>query len=330
MRTARVAILTLAINAVAFAQEQPAPRPPLTFDPPPATWTPHPAESKPFLLDYDLPAAEGDEGGGGLRVNVLEYPMGFDDYCAKILGKWRRADGEQLTADDQSVEQLDVNGLTIRVVDQRGTHTPREGPARPGWRLVAAHVQADTRYWTVWLMGPATGVERHRAEYIAWLRTAKVGAALAAPADDVLRNVRYVHGAPSHGTPSPLAVLGHRIGADALKRFSATREDGWHLLVILRAPEGHALMAALDGLLAATGASPGKGNLRLEPRADAPSEVEVTHRPTGRVLTYRLSDTAVARLAAVPTADYTRGVEELGRLQDAVLFTVAESRRAER
>src|SRR5262245_33677252 len=57
----------------------------LSFAEPSQGWKPRPRDdAKPFLCDYDLPAAEGDPEPP--RVNVLFFPVGFEDYRSKILG----------------------------------------------------------------------------------------------------------------------------------------------------------------------------------------------------------------------------------------------------
>ncbi|MBX3467349.1 MAG: hypothetical protein KF878_10700 [Planctomycetes bacterium] len=341
-----LALLAVVLTATAAAQEHAAPPAgpprPLAFDAPPAGWRARPAEEKPFVLDFDLPAVEG--AAEAARVNVLLYPMGFDDYRARLLGRWRRADGAPLSASDQVVvEALDRGDLRVRVVEQAGTYEPREGPPRPGWRLVAAHVRAPDGKWSVWLAGPDAAVRAHRAAYLGWLATARLAAAHAevhgpacspacppggAPADDeVVRAVREVHGAPPHGTPRPWALLGHRLGAHALARLGADRADGWQLVVTLRAPASAPAVAALDGLLVATGASPGKGNLRLEGAPDgAAVEVVVVHRPSGRALTYRVAPALAARLDEAPAAEFPAVWRAVGATPDGEAFTCAEAR----
>lgn len=297
----------------------------LRLGPAPDGWTARPAGDKPYLGDWDLPAVAGEDGGP--RVNVLPYPLGLEEYRAKILGRWRRADGSALELGDQRVAALEVPGLRVTVIDQAGEHRPREGAPHAGWRLLAAHIEVDQAggpaRWTAWLIGPARGVEAARAGWLAWLGAARSGeAAREARLDQPLR---FVHGAPAHGVPGPWAQLGLRIGTDALARLGARRADGWQLIVTVRAPEGHPLRAALDGLLVATGTSPGQGNLRFV-ASDGQPEVELIHRPSGRALTYRPLPELAERLNASAPDAFPRAADELAEAAPEALWRRLESR----
>jgi formylmethanofuran dehydrogenase subunit E len=325
----RLVALCLIFVAPCLAQEEApptAPTRPLVFGDTPEGWRTRPAEDKPFPYDFDLPAT----GEAAARVNVLYYPVGFDEYRQKILGKWRHADDSPLTPEDQQVEQFDAGGLKVRTVDQSGTLVPREGAPRAGWRLVAAHIRAPGGQWTCWLIGPATEVARHRDSYLAWIRTARVGDAPAATTDDAaLRAVRFVHGAPPHGTPSPWALLGYRVGRRALELAGARREDGWQLVVTVRSPGGPSL-ALLDGLIAATGSTPGHGTLTHTVVADGPIVISVRHRPTDTVFSFQLTGSIVDRFQQVAVADFPAAREALDRLPDADVFTMTQAKEQER
>jgi formylmethanofuran dehydrogenase subunit E len=75
--------------------------------------------------------------------------------------------------------------------------------------------------------------------------------------DERLNHVREVH-----GEAGPWAVAGYRIGERALKELSVPRHS-FGLLVLHRAPAEVQYSCVTDGLMAATGASPGKLNLKL-------------------------------------------------------------------
>ena len=66
-----------------------------------------------------------------------------------------------------------------------------------------------------------------------------------------------------HGAAGPWAVAGYRIGARALKDLNLPRH-AFPILVVHRAPAEVRFSCVADGLQAATGASPGKLNLRVE------------------------------------------------------------------
>lgn len=148
----------------------------------------------------------------------------------------------------------------------------------------------------------------------------------AGSAADGAASVRFVHGAPPHGTPGPWALAGHRIGVDALRRLGVTRGDAWGITVTHRAPAEVRYTCVIDGVQAATGASLGKLNLALEPVA-SPDDLEtvVVERRTGRTLTYRLTPAFRARFFDADYDAFPQAARELDRLPDDEVFVVVEA-----
>lgn len=149
----------------------------------------------------------------------------------------------------------------------------------------------------------------------------------AAPAPmDAVTATRFVHGSPPHGVPGPWALSGYRIGANALKRLGLTREQSFELDVVHRSEPSIRYTCMADGLMASTGASPGKLNVKLE---NVGSEDElvtiVTHARSKRALTYRLTKTFRDRIREVPYADFPKAAKALEKLSDAEVFTVEET-----
>lgn len=297
----------------------------LAFDAAPADWKARPPEGKPYVCDYDLPAAEGDAEGA--RVNVLFYPMGFEDYRKKLVQHWTAADGTPLEAEDQKFETFEYNDLKVRVFTLEGTHSPKGADPKPRSKLVTAHVRGPGGQWNVWLIGPAKSVDKHRETYLKWLKTVR----LVQPPEpvgetDAVREVRFVNGAPAHGVPSPWALTGYRIGQHALAKLGVTRDRSWETVVTLRSPREERFTCVLDGLLASTGASPGKLNLVLETVADEDEiEVVIVHKPTGRSLTYTLAKAFRDKIRGVETAGFPAAAKALGALPDGDVFAVVES-----
>lgn len=156
---------------------------------------------------------------------------------------------------------------------------------------------------------------------------ALVVALAAAPVPmDAVSATRFVHGAPPHGVPGPWALSGYRIGANALKKLGLTREQSFELDVVHRSEPSIRYTCMADGLMASTGASPGKLNVKLE---NVGSEDElvtvVTHAKSKRVLTYRLTKAFRDRIREVPYAEFPKAAKELEKLSDAELFTVEET-----
>jgi hypothetical protein len=155
----------------------------LDFDAPPADWKARPADAQPgrnamrFQGDWDLPPADGQTEGP--RVTVLgtgAQQREFAAYQERLRGTWTKADGAPLAAADQTTETRKEGELEVRLVIQEGTQTPRGGSAKPGMKLVAAWVRAGKDSWSVWLLGTAEGVEKHKAAFLTWLDTARPGA----------------------------------------------------------------------------------------------------------------------------------------------------------
>jgi hypothetical protein len=322
-RLALVLSIALALAASALAQEPK--RKTLAFGDAPADWKPRPKERKPFLCDYSVPLAEGD-AEDSTRVNVLLYTASFDDYRKKILEHWKRADGTPFTLEDQKTGDLQKGDLELRTIEESGTHTQKGGPDQQGWTLLAVHIQGPGGRWTAWLLGPRQSVEKNRAAYLAWARTAHEVDSSEAESEAV-REVRFVHGAPEHGVPGPWALAAYRIGKNALSKFGLTREKAWELVVTHKAPKEVRYSCMLDGLLASTGCSPGKMNLVHDPVENEDAlETVVLHKPTGRTLTYKLTKAFRDKIRDVEPAGFPVMAKLLEGIKDDEVFTVEEGK----
>lgn len=129
---------------------------------------------------------------------------------------------------------------------------------------------------------------------------------------EAAKAVRFIHGSPAHGIPGPWALLGHRMGLDALQRLHKSREQSWDLLITHRAPAEVKYTCMVDGLQASTGTSAGKLNLRHETIASA-AHVEslVRDKKSGRTLRYKPSKAFVEAFNATDYADFPAAAEEL-------------------
>jgi hypothetical protein len=328
VRAAGVAFTTV-VAAVAFAQDsgrkgEDAPRKTtLSFEAPPAEWKAHPKEAKPFLADFDLPAAEGDPEGA--RANVLFYPMGFEEYRKKLSQSWKHSDGSPIGDDETKVEALEANDLKLRVFELSGTHAPQHGPERANVKLVAVHIRGAGGKWTAWLLGPPKSVDKHRDAYVAWLKTAREVPAAPVEESVAVREVRFVHGAPEHGVPGPWALVAYRLGKHALAKLGAAR-GSFDLVVTHRAPREVRYACMLDGLLAATGCSPGKMNLVHEVvSGESELETVVLDKASHRRLTYKLTKALRDKIRDVPPAGFPVMAQLLDAMKDDEVFTVDET-----
>jgi len=324
VKRATLGFILIAAVALAQEHENAATKTTLAFDAPPSDWKAHPAEKKPFIVDYDLPAAEGDKEGA--RVNVLSSSLGFDEYRKKVASTWSKKDGEPLTVEDQKSEEWQENGLKLRSLEQAGTHNQKGGEPKEGFALVCVHVRGAGGKWTIWLIGPTRSVAKNRESYLAWVKTLREVEAPKAEESEAVREVRFVHGAPEHGVPGPWALTAYRIGKDALKRFGVTRDRSWEIVVTHKAPKTVRYTCMLDGLLAATGCSPGKMNLVHETvEGEEQLETIIVHKPSGKKLVYKLTKTLRDKIRDVDQAGFPAAAKALDAMKDDEVFTVEET-----
>jgi hypothetical protein len=128
-----------------------------------------------------------------------------------------------------------------------------------------------------------------------------------------------------HGAAGPWAVTGYRIGQRALKELGLPRQS-FSLLVTHRAPAEVQYSCVADGLQAATGASPGKLNLRVEevPLESLASVVE--DRRTGRRLTFTLRPEFIRSIQDVPGDKLGEEGRRVAGLLDDEIFRITESK----
>jgi hypothetical protein len=79
-----------------------------------------------------------------------------------------------------------------------------------------------------------------------------------------------------------------------------------------------------DGLQAATGASPGKLNLRVEEAAEDAMRTVIRDEKSGRVLTFTLKPEFVRSVADLPQDRLEAVGRRVAGLADAEIFTVTE------
>jgi formylmethanofuran dehydrogenase subunit E len=96
----------------------------------------------------------------------------------------------------------------------------------------------------------------------------------------------------THGAAGPFAVAGYRMGEAALKALDLPR-GSMAVEVIHHSPAEVQWSCIADGLQAATGASPGKLNLRWEQSTSGDTYSIVRNRKTGKTLRFKLAPSFV-------------------------------------
>ena len=128
-----------------------------------------------------------------------------------------------------------------------------------------------------------------------------------------------------HGAAGPWAVAGYRIGERALGDLGLPRRS-FSLLVVHRCPAQVQYSCMADGLQAATGASPGKLNLRVEEATAEGLRSVVEDRKSERRLTFTLRPKFVKSIRDLPPARLEAEGERVAALPDKDIFLVEESK----
>ena len=126
-----------------------------------------------------------------------------------------------------------------------------------------------------------------------------------------------------HGAADPWAVAGYRIGERALKDLNLPRQS-FSLLVVHQCPAQVQYSCIADGLQAATGASPGKLNLRLEETPVEGLKTLVKDRKTGRCLAFTLKPEFARSISNLPHDRLEAEGRRVASLPDEGIFDVTE------
>jgi formylmethanofuran dehydrogenase subunit E len=137
---------------------------------------------------------------------------------------------------------------------------------------------------------------------------------------DCLERVTDVHGAAG-----PWAVTGYRIGQRALRQLGVPRHSH-DLQVMHRAPAKVQFSCVADGVQAATGASSGKLNLRVEETPVEKLATVIRDQKSGRTLTFTLKPEFVKSILNLPADRLPAAGRRVAGLPEADIFTVEETR----
>jgi formylmethanofuran dehydrogenase subunit E len=133
-----------------------------------------------------------------------------------------------------------------------------------------------------------------------------------------LARVREIHGAAG-----PWAVAGYRMGERALKELGRPKH-AFTLRVIHRCPAQVQYSCVADGLQAATGASPGKLNLRVEETTAEAMKTVIRDEKSGRVLTFTLKPEFIRSVTDLPHDRLEAEGRRVAALSDGEILSVAQ------
>lgn len=143
--------------------------------------------------------------------------------------------------------------------------------SRPGHAFIKAH-----------LIRPTDGIAHYAWESFWASLTFNVQGV--ASTQSAIQSIKAIH-----GELTPWAVAGYRVGRRALRDLALPRGSD-RLVVVHRAPFDLPYTAFVDGLQAATGATLGRGNLRLTEAALSEFVCEFTDQSAVRSLRYGLNE----------------------------------------
>jgi formylmethanofuran dehydrogenase subunit E len=141
--------------------------------------------------------------------------------------------------------------------------------------------------------------------------------ALATPAASV--NDPLARVASIHGGAGPWVVAGYRMGEYALAKLGLERQS-FDLEVVHYTPQEVQFSCIADGAAAATGASLGKLNLRLEDAAETDVATTYRRKSTGQAVTLRPTRAFAARFRDVPRDQLGAAGRTVLSLPDADIF----------
>jgi Protein of unknown function DUF111/FmdE, Molybdenum formylmethanofuran dehydrogenase operon len=162
----------------------------------------------------------------------------------------------------------------------------------------------------------ASSILVHNATVTGTLRPNPSDAPARGSEDNILSKVEEFHGACG-----VFAVAGYRIGVRALKEFNV-RRGNVHLDVTHNSPFEAQWSCIADGIQAATGASPGKLNLRLVEVSQDRLETVISDRRSGERLSFRLQPAFLGKYLDIPDDHQPNAAREVLGLSDTTIFMV--------
>ncbi len=154
----------------AIESQDPA-RPPVGADlgvTPPEGWVVVEPASSMIQAEFALPKADGDQSDG--RLTVMRAGGSID----ANVERWRKQFEE---LEEKPIEELDVSGVKVTLVDLSGTFNEQRGmmmgPAtkRPGYQMLGAIIQDPEGMLFVKAYGPKNTMAKHAAPFHSFVKS---------------------------------------------------------------------------------------------------------------------------------------------------------------
>lgn len=129
------------------------------------------APSSSFVeAEFALPAAEGDETDGRLTVSIAGGSIEAN------IDRWKGQFGNAPEAESQ--KELEIDGITVTIVDFTGEFDDRRGPFAPGekragYRMIAAIIPVGSELHFVKAVGPKNTMAAHAEEIDSFVKSLK-------------------------------------------------------------------------------------------------------------------------------------------------------------
>ena len=136
----------------------------------PKGWGRKAPQSKFILAEYVLPRVEGDKLDARLTLSVAAGTIEAN------IGRWKDQFGGNPEKSHQ--EKIDVNGMTVTLVDFYGDYNDQRGPGapavkRPDFRMIAAIIPVGDQLHFVKAVGPKKTMESYAEKIRAFIDSAK-------------------------------------------------------------------------------------------------------------------------------------------------------------
>jgi len=143
----------------------------------PPEWQPKPARAMTEQV-FVLPRVEGDVEDADLAVSTLGRHVPLDMNISRWCSQFGLNSEECQKATKQ--QKLEGTKFPTTIVEISGTYQPSggpmmqaAGPAKPGYKMLAAELIAPQDRWFVKLIGPEKTVEKWREAFMKYVKEAK-------------------------------------------------------------------------------------------------------------------------------------------------------------
>ena len=132
----------------------------------PKAWSDVDPKSSMIEIEYSIPMADGDDAEKDGRLTIMAAGGGAEANIARWQGQFSQPDGTS-TKDKTEVEEIEVDGMKVHMVDISGTFAERTRMTDPptmkdNYRMLAAIIETGDREYFIKFYGGAKTVEANK------------------------------------------------------------------------------------------------------------------------------------------------------------------------